>query len=496
MLEQLIVDFVAISEKNGMVHHLDKLYVQNALLALLHSAGLAETVLPSQPLPQLLTVLDQLIDYAVAEQIIDDSNAARDVLAAQIMDLVTPLPSVVNQQFWQAYIVSPQHATDYFYQLSRANNYIKTREIAKNKHYTYLSPYGELEITINLSKPEKNSKDIAKELNKQLVGYPVGLLAIENEGYLGHEQHPGRKNHRLVRMELTGEPWAMQYSPYAYYSEHCIFLSEAVRPMSINRMAVRRLLEIVARLPHYFVGSNAGLPIVGGSILSHDHYQGGRHVFPMEQAAVDQTVVFHGFEHVTAQTLHWPMSVIRLTADDATSLENLACHILEKWQHYSDASVDVLSHTGETKHNTINPIARRVGQQFQLDIVLRNNRTTEQHPNGLFHPHRDVQHIKKENIGLIEVMGLAILPPRLKAELHAVAQYVLGDAVDVAEIHRDWAVQLRQDYGAQATAETIGQIIDEAVGQKFTRVLEDAGVFKRDEVGRAAFAQFLRYCNE
>lgn len=489
MIEQAIIDFIEIGIRKQNISKLDRIYKTNQLLALLQKNDFAPSIIHSTPLPNILEVLDKLVEYAVTTGMIQDSVSQKDVLEAKIMDLVTPLPSKVNDDFWTLYENSPKEATDYFYGLSQSNNYIKTRSIAKNIHFLKDTDYGELEITINLSKPEKDSKEIARTKNVVSSSYPACLLCIENEGYEGHLTHPGRANHRLIRMSINHEIWGFQYSPYSYYNEHAIFLSEEHRPMNVNGEAYRKLLNIVETLPHYFVGSNAGLPIVGGSILTHDHYQGGRHTFPMEKAEMVVPFSLEQYPEVEAGIVKWPMSVIRLRSKHPEKLVGAGSYILNKWEQYSDESVDIKAYSGEEPHNAITPIARQKKGIFELDLVLRNNRTSAEFPDGIFHPHPDVQHIKKENIGLIEVMGLAILPPRLKSELTEVEKYVLDQPNTIADYHREWAEKLKA--AQPITEETVGKAIQESVGTVFLRVLEDAGVYKTTEEGKAAFKRFI-----
>jgi UDPglucose--hexose-1-phosphate uridylyltransferase len=413
------------------------------------------------------------------------------MIEAQLMDLMTPPPSVVNAYFAQYYSKDPVQATDYFFKLSKDNDYIKTREIARNIIFPVKTEYGELEITINLSKPEKDPKQIAAERQLKQVNYPDCMLCMENEGYKGRMNYPARTNHRIIRMNLDGESWGFQYSPYAYYNEHCIILSEEHRPMKITKATFRRLLKIIEVLPHYFVGSNADLPIVGGSILSHDHYQGGRHTFPMAVAEIERNFELKDFPNVKAGIVKWPMSVIRLQGKNQEDLIEASQLIFEKWQNYSDEALQIVAKTAEgTPHHTITPIARRKDDLFEMDLVLRDNNVSEEFPDGIFHPHPDVQHIKKENIGLIEVMGLAVLPPRLEPELKEVEKYLLAEKNDIADYHLEWADQLKAN--VQITQENVTQVVQKAVGVVFARVLEDAGVFKRDVEGQEGFTRFIK----
>ncbi|WP_414839608.1 UDP-glucose--hexose-1-phosphate uridylyltransferase [Carnobacterium sp. TMP28] len=489
-VDQLIIDFIEIGCQKKEIESLDKILKTNQLLQLVGKIDFDPTLKASKHLSKRLELLDQLIHYAVESDKISDLQTEREVLKAEIMNLVTPLTSEVNRQFWARYASSPKQATDYFYDLSRDNDYIKTRQIVKNSHFISQSSFGPLEITINLSKPEKDPKQIALAKQSTSTSYPTCLLCMENEGYAGHFNHPARSNHRIVRMPLNGEGWGLQYSPYAYYDEHCIFLSQEHKPMKLEKATFEKLLGIVEQFPHYFVGSNADLPIVGGSILTHDHYQGGRHTFAMEQAKITHSFDLKGFSSIEAGLVQWPMSVIRLKGSNKAEIIDAATLILEEWRIYSDSSVSILAQTEGVSHNTVTPIARMNGDKFELDLVLRNNRVTVEFPDGIFHPHADVQHIKKENIGLIEVMGLAILPPRLKAELKEVERYLLDQENDMAESHREWAKEIKVQ--TKPTTENVQELIDKAVGEVFLRVLEDAGVYKQTDEGQAAFKSFIQ----
>lgn len=491
-INALIAAFVDKSIELGDLEPVDKIYTRNRLLDLLHLKNFEKVDERLDSLSRL-DVLDELLDYAVKAGVIEDLTAERDILEAKIMDLVTPLPSQINQTFWEKHEKDPQSATDYFFEQSRQNNYIKTREIANNIFFTADSPYGEIELTINLSKPEKDPQEIAKQAEQsEDINYPVNALSIDNEGYAGHINHAARTNHRVIRMDLAGDRWGFQYSPYAYYNEHSIFLAVENRPMSVNVQTVRNLLEILTILPHYFVGSNAGLPIVGGSILSHDHYQGGRYHFPIEKAEYTYEFRFSDIKDVQAGIIHWPMSVIRLRSTNKDSLTTAADRIFSEWSSYSDENAGIFAETNGEMHNAITPIARRREDLFELDLVLRNNRTSDEFPDGIFHPHPDVQHIKKENIGLIEVMGLAILPPRLKSALQEVQKFLLDEPADVPEIHLKWAKSLKKGQ-SDLSVDEAKTIVEEAVGDVFVRVLEDAGVFKTDEKGQEAFKRFISH---
>ena len=483
VLDAFITEVIAESSFEEM----DRIYLTNRVLARVGD-GVLEV---ETDLDELIDLKDQLVEEAVRLETIEDSQTAREILGAELMDLVTPCPSQVNRNFWETYAHSPEQAIGDFYQLSQKNDYIKLKAIAKNIAYRVPSDYGELEITINLSKPEKDPKEIAAAKLVQASNYPQCQLCLENEGYQGRVNHPARSNHRIIRFEMAGQEWGFQYSPYAYFNEHCIFLDGQHRPMAISRQSFERLLAIVEQFPGYFAGSNADLPIVGGSILTHDHYQGGRHVFPMELAPLQKTFQFAGFEQVKAGIVKWPMSVLRLTSASKEDLINLADKILQEWRQYSDLSVQVLAESNGTPHHTITPIARKRDGQFELDLVLRDNQTSAEHPDGIYHPHKDVQHIKKENIGLIEVMGLAILPPRLKAEVEQVANYLVGEDVSVAAYHQEWADQLKVQHSDLTDKEKALEIVKDSVGAIFARVLEDAGVYKQTEQGQASFMRFV-----
>ena len=483
----LIETFVTKVIAESSFEELDRIYLTNRVLALVGD-GVFEVETDQD---DLIELKDQLVEEAVRLKTIEDSQAAREILGADLMDLVTPCPSQLNRDFWATYAQSPEQAIADFYQLSQKNDYIKLKAIAKNIAYRVPSDYGELEITINLSKPEKDPKEIAAAKLVKSSNYPQCQLCMENEGYHGRVNHPARSNHRIIRFDISGQEWGFQYSPYAYFNEHCIFLDSQHRPMVISRQSFERLLAIVEQFPGYFAGSNADLPIVGGSILTHDHYQGGRHVFPMEVAPLQKSFTFEGFETVQAGIVQWPMSVIRLTSDSKEDLTELADKILLAWRQYSDPSVQVLAESNGTPHHTITPIARKRDGQFELDLVLRDNQTSPEHPDGIYHPHKDVQHIKKENIGLIEVMGLAILPPRLKEEVEQVAAYLVGEDVSVSDYHQEWADELKETHPRLTDKDQALNIVQESVGKIFARVLEDAGVYKQTEEGQAAFMRFV-----
>ena len=480
--------------QRGLIAPEDKAYAANRMLALL---GLREC--ESQPVEEVVsTPVEPLVALcqfaAVAGLIEPDTRDGRDQFDTELMNCLMPRPSQVVREFYSLYEKDKQAATDYYYQLARSSNYIRVDRIEKDRMWTAPTPYGDLVITINLSKPEKDPKAIAAAKNAPQSGYPKCALCRENEGYLGSANQAARGNHRLIPLELGGEPWFLQYSPYVYYNEHCIVLSHEHRPMKVSRQSISRLLEFVTFLPHYFVGSNADLPIVGGSILTHDHFQGGRYEFPMAKAPIREKVCFPGFEDVEAGIVHWPMSVIRLRGKEAQRLVDLADKILTAWREYSDESAEILAYTEGTPHNTITPIARRRGEDYELDLVLRNNRTTPEHPLGLFHPHAEYHHIKKENIGLIEVMGLAILPPRLLTETGLLEQ-ALKDPAQAQEImarpemekHQAWYEELKAAGAGEGDTQ---RAIQESIGVIFGKILGNAGVYKDTEEGREAFRRF------
>lgn len=489
-IEQLIVDFVTESVRKNLTHSLDTTYTINRLAVILQVKGLITGLSAREERPSLLELLEQLVDYGQVSGLIEDSSTQRQQLENDIMDQVTPKPSTINKKFWVNYKTAPIKATDEFYRLSRKANIVRTKDIEKNIVFSGPSPYGDLEITINLSKPEKSSKDIALEKMATAQEYPICRLCIENEGYEGRVDWPARANHRLVRLALLNGLWYYHYSPYAYFNEHAIFLSEKHEPMVVNQNAVNRLLEIVTIFPHYFVGSNAGLPIVGGSILGHNHYQGGRYVFPMNKAKTFAQGSMKDFSSVKADLLHWPVSVVRLRGQDRNQVEMAALSIMDLWKDYSEESSHIFAFSGGQEHNAVTLIASRNGSEYELHLALRNNRTTEEFPEGIFHPHQDVQHIKKENIGLIEVMGLAILPPRLKEEIAFVKAFLLDEIGldEVSPIHQYWAQELKLQH--TFTEENNQELIEQAIVKKFQRVLEDAGVFKQTPSGRQAFLDF------
>ncbi|RDU36965.1 UDP-glucose--hexose-1-phosphate uridylyltransferase [Neobacillus piezotolerans] len=474
-----------------MIKQQDEIYARNQIMALL---GLDEFIDNGscQDGAGIPDILDALADYAAEKGIIEGLDSQREIFSARIMNVLIQRPSDVNALFYEKYNADPNLATDYFYELSKNSNYIQTKQIAKNISYSYESDYGMLDITINLSKPEKDPKQIAieREMKSAVLEYPKCLLCIENEGYAGRIGYPARSNHRIIGLELGGESWYLQYSPYVYYNEHCIVLSAEHRDMKISRGAFTRLLEFVGKFPAYFLGSNADLPIVGGSILTHDHYQGGKYDFAMAKAEANYSFQLGGFPSIEAAMLKWPLSAIRIRGKNPEELADAADKIFETWMGYSDPEAGIEAFTGGTRHNTVTPIARMRDGQFEMDLVLRNNRTSDEHPLGIFHPHSDVHHIKKENIGLIEVMGLAVLPARLENELKEIKKYLLGEKAEVKEYHLAWANEMKEKHAAELSPGSVSAIIRQNVGAKFARVLEDAGVFKQTEEGKRAFRKF------
>ena len=475
----------------GLISFADKIYATNKILEILN---LDEYEEPTEiPELDLENILKGLLDFAVESGIIEDNIVARDLFDTKLMGALTPRPSEVISQFLENYCESPKAATDYYYKLSCDSDYIRRYRIKKDMKWQVETDYGMLDITINLSKPEKDPKAIAAAKNAVQCGYPKCLLCKENEGYAGRTNHPARQNHRIIPIEINDTAWFLQYSPYVYYNEHCIVFNAEHTPMAINTATFRKLLDFVKLFPHYFVGSNADLPIVGGSILTHDHFQGGNYEFAMAKAPTETEINFAGFPDVKAGIVKWPMSVIRIASENTDRLIALADKILTAWRGYTDESAFVYAETNGEPHNTITPIARQRDGVFELDLVLRNNITTEEHPLGVYHPHAELHHIKKENIGLIEVMGLAVLPSRLKAELLEI-ENLLIEGKDIAPdcplyIHNDWVHELKTKY--TFNAENTADILKAEVGKVFSKVLEHAGVYKRNDEGKAAFMRFV-----
>ena len=476
--------------EKGLIEPCDEVWARNRILDVLGLDGFEPLGEPAGR--DLESILKAILDDAAARGLIDGGVTGRDLLDTRLMGVLTPRPSAVIAAFRALYAEDAEKATDWYYRFSCDTDYIRRYRIAKDLKWKAATAYGELDVTINLSKPEKDPRAIAAARSAKPSGYPKCQLCREAEGYAGRADYPARENHRLLPIRLDGEDWFLQYSPYVYYNEHCIALCAEHRPMKIDRAAFRRLLDFVTLFPHYFIGSNADLPIVGGSILSHDHFQGGRYEFAMARAEVERALSFPGFEDVAAGIVRWPMSVIRLRCADRGRLADLAGKILDAWRAYSDPAVSVFAETGGEMHNTITPIARRRGADYELDLVLRNNLTTDEHPLGLFHPHAELHHIKKENIGLIEVMGLAVLPARLREELSELGRRLVSGedllASPLTAKHAPWAEELKARYSF--TPDNADSILRKEVGEVFKTVLEHAGVFKRDAAGAAAFLRF------
>ena len=494
-IETYIDSLVSYAMNCGLAEPVDHQVLVNRLLDLLRLDDYTPSDEPQSE--DLEEILGGILDYAVAKGLCDDGITARDIFDTRIMGAITPMPREVIGIFRYLYLESPEAATDWYYKFSCDTDYIRRYRIAKDMRWKYPCEYGEMDITINLSKPEKDPKAIAAAKNAPQTAYPKCQLCVENEGYAGRMNHPARANHRIVPIEVCGEDWCLQYSPYVYYNEHCIVFNSRHVPMKIDRSAFAKLLDFVRAFPHYFVGSNADLPIVGGSILSHEHFQGGHYTFAMETAPVETEICFSGFEDVKAGIVKWPMSVIRLNGADPERIADLADRILTAWRGYSDESVGVIAFSDGEPHNTITPIARRRGEAYELDLVLRCNVTSEEHPMGVFHPHADKHHIKKENIGLIEVMGLAVLPSRLKKELTDLAEAIVEGrdiaADEALNKHAAWVEELKKLY--TFTAENALDIILRETGKVFAAVLEDAGVYKNIPEGKEAFLRFVAYVN-
>ena len=495
-IETYIDSLVSYAMNCGLAEPEDHQVLTNRLLDLLRKDDYEPSEEPQTE--DLEEILAGILDYAVANGLCDDGITAKDIFDTRIMGAVTPMPREIIRTFREKYAENPVKATDWYYKLSCDTDYIRRYRIAKDMRWKYASEYGEMDITINLSKPEKDPKAIAAAKNAPQTAYPKCQLCRENEGYAGRMNHPARANHRIVPIEVCGEPWCLQYSPYVYYNEHCIVFNSQHVPMKIDRSAFEKLLDFVRVFPHYFVGSNADLPIVGGSILSHEHFQGGHYRFAMESAGLEKEVSFKGYEDIHAGIVKWPMSVIRLNGRDPGKIAQLADKILTAWRGYSDESVGIIAFSDGEPHNTITPIARRRSDHFELDLVLRCNITTAEHPLGVFHPHADKHHIKKENIGLIEVMGLAVLPSRLKGELTDLAAAVVAGkdiAADaVLDKHAPWVEELKKRY--TFTEENALEIILQETGKVFAAVLADAGVYKNTPEGREAFLNFVAEVNK
>ncbi len=502
MIQVAIRKLVAYGIKTGLVLPEDKIYITNRLLemfALEELEDLDEETLAkvenTQP-EELEEILSEMLDYAYETELIEDNGVVyRDLFDTKIMSVLMPRPSEVIRTFNELYEKSPKEATDFYYKLSCDSDYIRRYRIKKDMKWLAPTQYGELDITINLSKPEKDPKAIAAAKNAKQSGYPKCLLCMENEGYAGRVNHPARQNHRIIPVTIQGDKWGFQYSPYVYYNEHCIVFNGQHIPMKIEHNTFCKLFDFVKQFPHYFVGSNADLPIVGGSILSHDHFQGGNYEFAMAKAPVEKSFAVDGFADVEAGIVKWPMSVIRLSGVDTDRIIALADVILEKWRAYTDEAAFIFAETDGEPHNTITPIARKRGDKYELDLVLRNNITTEEHPLGVYHPHANLHHIKKENIGLIEVMGLAVLPARLKGEMELLKEAILAGKDlrkdEVLEKHADWVDEFKMKYDVIDDS-NIDEIVEKEIGLVFMQVLEDAGVYKRTAQGMEAFERFIK----
>ncbi|MBQ0078792.1 MAG: UDP-glucose--hexose-1-phosphate uridylyltransferase [Eubacterium sp.] len=488
----------------GIAHNLlgreDDIYTTNVLLDILKLDDYEDPdqVPAIETKDDLEKTLGGILDYAVSGGLIEDSIVLRDLFDTRIMNALMPRPSQVTREFWDRYEESPKAATDYYYDLSRASDYIRTYRVAKDQKWVTPTEYGDLDITINLSKPEKDPKMIALAKTMPANSYPKCLLCIENEGYAGRINHPARNNHRIIPIEIQGNRWGFQYSPYVYYNEHCIVLNGEHTPMQINHDTFVKLFDFVKQFPHYFLGSNADLPIVGGSILSHDHFQGGNYEFAMAKSPVETELNFNGFEDIKAGIVKWPMSVIRLNGDNIDRIIALCDKILKVWRGYTDEAAYIYAETDGEPHNTITPIVRMRDGRYEIDLVLRNNITTDEHPMGLYHPWEEYHHIKKENIGLIEVMGLAVLPARLKDEIEALEKAILAGADlradETLAKHADWVDAIVAKHGALNEA-NIDTIIKDEIGIAFGEILECAGVYKRNEEGKAAFLRFVEAVN-
>ncbi len=494
MIQDDIRQLVAYGMETGLVHREDEIYTANRLLELFELDELEEPSGEVQDGSDLQSILGRMLDYAYEKGILKENSVVyRDLFDTKIMNMLMPRPSEVIKTFWEYYQESPKKATDFYYKLSRDSDYIRRYRIAKDVKWVAATEYGDLDITINLSKPEKDPKAIAAARSAKQTGYPKCLLCRENEGYAGRINHPARQNHRIIPVTIQGDTWGFQYSPYVYYNEHCIVFNGQHVPMRIEHNTFCKLFDFVKQFPHYFVGSNADLPIVGGSILSHDHFQGGRYEFAMAKAPVERSFAVKGFEDVDAGIVKWPMSVIRLSGSDTQRIIALADVILDRWRSYTDEEAFIYAKTDGEPHNTITPIARMREGHYELDLVLRNNITTPEHPLGVYHPHAKLHHIKKENIGLIEVMGLAVLPTRLKDEMEKLKEAMLAGKDlredEVLEKHADWVEEFKQKYD-HIDSSNIDSIVEKEIGLVFMQVLEDAGVYKRTSEGQQAFDRF------
>lgn len=515
MINKAMKALVNYGVRTGLISEEDRIYTTNQLLEVFHMDEYEEPDCDGLENEDLETILKILLDYAANHGVLESNTIDyRDLFDTKIMGLLIPKPSMVISKFNELYKIGPKVATDYYYKLSQDSDYIRRYRIRKDMKWVTKTQYGDMDITINLSKPEKDPKAIAAAKLMKQSGYPKCLLCKENVGYAGRLNHPARQNHRIIPIRMNNQDWGFQYSPYVYYNEHCIIFNAEHTPMKINKETFIKLFDFVKLFPHYFIGSNADLPIVGGSILTHDHFQGGNYTFAMAKAPVEGVFTVPGYESVTCGIVNWPMSVIRLQAKEETALIELGDHILNKWRNYTDPEAFVYAFSthnetllqdsnieydhlkeGITPHNTITPIARKSGDLFELDLVLRNNVTTQEHPFGVYHPHEELHHIKKENIGLIEVMGLAVLPSRLKEEMELVKEFILHnqdfDTNPLLQKHKTWAENFKGKYDS-ITENNVDQIVKEEIGLVFSKVLEHAGVFKRDEEGQELFRRFVR----
>ena len=494
MINKSIDKLVSYGLLTGMIEENDAVYVRNRILTRLGLDSYEATNEKCVEICELSGILKDITDFAVEKGIIEDSITFRDIFDTEIMDILTPYPSTVIKNFKEKYSKSTKEATDYFYELSCNSNYIRRDRIQKDVKWNIDSDYGEIEITINCSKPEKDPKAIAAAKLQAQSSYPKCQLCVENEGYGGRVNHPARQNHRIIPVEICSEPWGFQYSPYVYYNEHCILFNENHTPMVIDKSVFSKLLDFIRQFPHYIIGSNADLPIVGGSILTHEHFQGGNHIFAMHRAESEKFYTIKGFEDVEISRLKWPMSVIRLKSDNKDKIIELSDKILTSWRGYSDEAAFIFANTDGEPHNTITPIASMMDGKYIMDLVLRNNITTEEHPLGVYHPHSELHNIKKENIGLIEVMGLAVLPSRLVEEMKLVGDAIVSGA-DFSEnektnAHKEWVASFKNNY-TEINKDNVDEILRQEIGKTFVKVLEHAGVYKRDESGMEAFDRFV-----
>ena len=492
-INSLIAQLVQYGKEKGLVAKEDEIYTINRLLEILHLDEYKETVCEEEM--KLEDILAQIMDWAYENGVMQENSVVyRDLFDTKLMGALVPAPSVVIKKFRELYKESPKKATDFYYDFSCNTDYIRRYRIAKDRKWKAETEYGTLDITINLSKPEKDPKAIAAAKNAKQSAYPKCLLCKENEGYAGRIDHPARQSHRIMPVEIDGKPWGFQYSPYVYYNEHCILFNKEHTPMKIDEYAFRKLLDFIRQYPHYFIGSNADLPIVGGSILAHEHFQGGHYEFAMERAGIKKEITIPGFEQIEAGIVNWPMSVIRIRHTDAGLLVKAASHILESWRKYTDEDFFIYAQTDGEPHNTITPIARMRDGKYEFDLVLRNNITTKEHPLGVFHPHQELHHIKKENIGLIEVMGLAVLPARLKNEMKRLGEFIVAgkDISSDEELakHADWVETFIGSYDS-VTQENVEEILQKEIGEVFKKVLEHAGVYKNTKQGMEGFMRFI-----